>query len=104
MEFLGHVPSSEEVSRAITMPGGGAHKVAPGQITDDTEMALCLAHALAADSHFSLQRHVDWYKYGTMVIKRASFSLFFVLPENGSIPFRLISGQRLDAHRRRCVG
>lgn len=28
------------------MPGGGCFRVGAGQITDDSEMALCLAHAL----------------------------------------------------------
>ena len=28
------------------MPGGGVHRLQPGQITDDTELALALAHAL----------------------------------------------------------
>ena len=30
------------------MPGGGAFGVGPGQITDDSELALCLAHALVS--------------------------------------------------------
>lgn len=28
------------------MPGGGVHAVGPGQITDDTELALCLAQGM----------------------------------------------------------
>ena len=28
------------------MPGGGCFSVGAGQITDDSELALCLAHAL----------------------------------------------------------
>ena len=28
------------------MPGGGAHKVGSGQITDDGELTMCLLHAL----------------------------------------------------------
>lgn len=30
----------------MTMPGGGYHKVAAGQITDDSELALCLLKGL----------------------------------------------------------
>lgn len=30
------------------MPGGGVLRVGAGQITDDSELALCLAHALVA--------------------------------------------------------
>ena len=28
------------------MPGGGPHAVAPGQVTDDSELAMCLMHGL----------------------------------------------------------
>lgn len=28
------------------MPGGGPHKLAPGQITDDGELSLCLMQAI----------------------------------------------------------
>lgn len=34
------------VDTALTMPGGGVWRIAPGQLTDDTELALCLAHGL----------------------------------------------------------
>lgn len=46
LEFLGRQPGAEEVERAMTMPGGGPWNVAPGQITDDGEMALSLMHGL----------------------------------------------------------
>jgi len=29
------------------MPGGGAHNVGPGQITDDGELTMCLLHGLS---------------------------------------------------------
>ena len=32
----------------MSMPGGGCHKVAPGQVTDDSELAMCLLHGLVA--------------------------------------------------------
>ena len=40
------------VNHAFTMPGGGHHTdgvngVGKGQITDDSELAMCLLHALA---------------------------------------------------------
>ena len=40
--------SESVLKEAMSMPGGGMHKVAPGQITDDSEMALCLLHGLIA--------------------------------------------------------
>jgi ADP-ribosylglycohydrolase len=30
----------------MSLPGGGPHKVAPGQITDDGELTLSLLHGL----------------------------------------------------------
>ena len=34
------------VESTILLPGSGTHKLVPGQITDDSEMALCLAHGI----------------------------------------------------------
>ncbi|MBI4440629.1 ADP-ribosylglycohydrolase family protein [Candidatus Woesearchaeota archaeon] len=54
------------VARPITeMVGGGYHKLLPGQITDDTEMTLCLARSLVERKGFDpadiAQRFVAWY-------------------------------------------
>lgn len=35
-----------DVKEAFKMKGGGVHKLGPGQITDDSEMAMSLAHGL----------------------------------------------------------
>ncbi len=65
LEFLGHKPSHAEVQHALTMPGGGVWGVSTGQITDDSELMLCLAQALEQSPHFSLdtiaQMYVRWY-------------------------------------------
>ena len=64
LEFMGHDPTTQEVDHALTMPGGGVWAVAPGQITDDCELAICLARALAGGSEFSIERiarsYADW--------------------------------------------
>ncbi|DBA80145.1 TPA: hypothetical protein ACH3X2_007620 [Trebouxia sp. C0005] len=44
-----------QVSAAMKMPAGGMLRVGPGQITDDSEMALCLAHALTGHEASQLQ-------------------------------------------------
>ena len=45
------------------MPGGGVFKVGPGQITDDSEMAMCLLHAANDDhEHLNLDKIVQ--KFG----------------------------------------
>ncbi|WP_017305549.1 ADP-ribosylglycohydrolase family protein [Spirulina subsalsa] len=65
LEFLGHQPSVEECDRALTLPGGGVLSLAPGQITDDGELTLCLAQGLATSPHFDLatiiQEYLRWY-------------------------------------------
>lgn len=64
LEFLEHDPTPEEVVWAMSMHGGGNLQVAPGQITDDGELTLCLAQALAKCDTFDLEiiaRHyAEW--------------------------------------------
>ena len=45
LEF-GGLPNAAAVERAMDMPGGGTHSVAPGQCTDDTELMLALVQAI----------------------------------------------------------
>ncbi len=59
--------ASLSVPRPITdMVGGGYHRLLPGQITDDTEMALCIARSIAEKKAFDpadiAQRFVAWYE------------------------------------------
>ena len=50
------------------MVGGGVHRLKPGQWTDDTSMALCLAESLLAhggmDPADQMRRFVRWWKEG----------------------------------------
>jgi ADP-ribosyl-[dinitrogen reductase] hydrolase len=46
LEFMRRCPTAEEVANAMTMPGGGTHQLASGQITDDGELTLALFSAL----------------------------------------------------------
>jgi ADP-ribosylglycohydrolase len=45
LEFRGSIVPSD-VIHALTFPGGGAWRVAPGQVTDDGELTMSLLHAL----------------------------------------------------------
>ncbi len=56
LEFLGRKPDTPEVERALRMVGGGPLRTAPGQITDDGELSLCLARALAGTSTFAVEK------------------------------------------------
>lgn len=65
LEFLGRKPSRADVDRALGMPGGGVFNLAPGQVTDDGELTLCLLRALADrngeyDSDLVARYYVDW--------------------------------------------
>lgn len=66
LEFIGREPTRSEVLQAIKMVGGGHWRTAPGQITDDGEMALCLMHALAGQQSFSIEtvasQYLRWYQ------------------------------------------
>ena len=65
LEFLGRAPTPREVDAALAMPGGGVLSLSPGQITDDGELSLSLARALAKSSMFDLdaiaRAYYSWY-------------------------------------------
>jgi ADP-ribosyl-[dinitrogen reductase] hydrolase len=44
-----------------TMTGGGTWGVSPGEWTDDTSMALCLAHSLLESNGFDAENQMDKY-------------------------------------------
>lgn len=47
---------------------GGVHRVSPGEWTDDTSMALCLAQSLidcnGFDPHDQMKKYISWYSDG----------------------------------------
>ncbi|RAW15221.1 ADP-ribosylglycohydrolase family protein [Paenibacillus taichungensis] len=54
----------------IDIVGGGVFNLAPGQWTDDTSMALCLAESLVRKENFDpgdqMRRYTNWYQVGYM--------------------------------------
>lgn len=65
LEFMGKKPSRHDIEHALNMPGGGVFKLAPGQITDDGELTLCLLRALADregqyDANLVARYYIDW--------------------------------------------
>jgi len=40
----------------MLMPGGGPHSVAPGQVTDDSELAMCLMWAILKGNGFASEK------------------------------------------------
>ncbi len=61
------------------MTGGGFHGVEPGQWTDDTSMALCLAESLIERGGFDptdqLERYRRWYREGYLSSKDVCFGI-----------------------------
>lgn len=54
LEFMGRKPLDSDVNQALKMLGGGCWQTAPGQITDDGEMTIALARALAEQGKFDI--------------------------------------------------
>jgi ADP-ribosylglycohydrolase len=66
--------------RPVTdMVGGGPFKLLPGQWTDDTSLALCLAESLVECGRFDpvdqLQRYVIWWREGYMSSNGTCFDI-----------------------------
>jgi ADP-ribosylglycohydrolase len=61
------------------MTGGGPFSLEPGQWTDDTSMALCLAESLIEcrgfDPQDQMQRYVRWYREGHLSSTGACFDI-----------------------------
>ncbi len=72
-----HPPGSFKPLNDIV--GGGPFHLKPGQWTDDTSMALCLAESLVEkkgfDSVDQLERYVRWYRTGHMSSTGACFDM-----------------------------
>jgi ADP-ribosylglycohydrolase len=66
LEFVPQSPNRSQVKQKMAMVGGGTWRTAPGQVTDDGEMAMCLMHALAGENSFSIERvaqsYLLWYQ------------------------------------------
>lgn len=63
LEFAGSI-SEAGVEHAMTLPGGGVLRMGPGQITDDSELAMCQINALKSRhpiEGFPGQDLLDWY-------------------------------------------
>ncbi len=47
LEFYNREITERDVEWALTLSGGGENEMGPGQITDDSEMAMCIMHGLS---------------------------------------------------------
>jgi len=66
-------------SPVTEITGGGPFHLAPGQWTDDTSMALCLADSLIEKGGFDpidqLERYVRWYREGYLSSRGGCFDI-----------------------------
>jgi len=72
-EFTSHPPPIDD------MVGGGPFDLEPGQWTDDTSMALCLADSLIAcagfDARDQMDRYVRWWREGENSVRGRCFDI-----------------------------
>ena len=63
----------------VDIVGGGPHRLQPGQWTDDTSMALCLATSLVEcggfDAADQMQRYVRWWRDGYLSSTKSYFDI-----------------------------
>lgn len=68
VEFASPDQIQQEHGRVSDMLGDGTHRQPAGTITDDTEMALCIARSLVEQDQFDpadvAERFVAWYESG----------------------------------------
>ncbi len=89
----------------MEMTGGGPFDVAPGQVTDDMQMATCLAASLLALDRFDAddvaRRYVEWKQLAFDIGRQTHASLLAV--EQGT-PARDAGRQTWEADPRRPAG
>ena len=79
------------------MVGGGPFDLEPGQWTDDTSMALCLAESLircdAFDPRDQMNRYANWYQHGYWSSTGTCFDIG--VATRGAIHTYLVTGEPL---------
>ena len=88
LEFLRAEPTAADVAHALSFPGGGCWRVAPGQITDDGELTVTLAVALA--EHPEVGEHVargyaGWYTSHPFDMGQTTARAFGVRAADGAL-------------------
>ncbi|GLD98749.1 hypothetical protein PINS_up007469 [Pythium insidiosum] len=90
LEFARHKITHHDVDQAVRMPGGGVFDVGPGQITDDSELALALSRGLAGHTPtngFPLDsvaaQYYQWFASDPYDIGNTCAAAFNVTTEDG---------------------
>ena len=94
LEFLGRIPTASECEKALAMCGGGILNTAPGQITDDGELTLCLAQSLIGHESFdpdrTAKRYIAWYQSNPFDIGNATRNALSVRVPQGAYPSKVM--------------
>ena len=78
VEFIRKMPLPDEtVDEACLMRGGGFLKLSPGQITDDGELTICLARAIAKDKD-AARYYAKWLRSNPIDVGNACRTAFSV--------------------------
>ena len=99
-KFLNSLPTNSDVESALLLPGGGAFRLAPGQITDDGELTLSLLNALGQHhgiyvSDIVAHHYLMWIDSQPFDIGRATSAALYVHKEQ-----RKIDGLASALHKR----
>lgn len=69
----------DKLPKVEDLVGGGPFNLRPGEWTDDTSMAICLAHSLLRKEHFSpqdqMQIYVQWWRKGAFSVNGRCFDI-----------------------------
>ncbi|MFC1744440.1 ADP-ribosylglycohydrolase family protein [Candidatus Riflebacteria bacterium] len=76
LEFTSPGGSGEKLTGIV---GGGPHNLKPGEWTDDTSMALCLAESLVTRKRFDLfdqmNNYLAWFRHGKFCTREKIFDV-----------------------------
>lgn len=99
LEFNHHIVA-EDVERALTLPGGGAVNVGPGQFTDDGELTLSLAHSISDKPYYhpsyAAKMYRKWYLSHPFDCGRTCARAFHVLEGHSELPAMLTNAARYN--------
>lgn len=78
--------------------GGGPHRLKPGQITDDSELALTLARSIVKhngyDKEAVARAYVDWYKSGPFDIGSTTINAFSCIDTEKSVADQCVANAK----------
>lgn len=90
LEFFNKDITEDIALNAMKMPGGGRLNVGPGQVTDDSELAMSLAYGLKGYNPkygFPLNNiansYKEWFNSRPFDIGMTTFKAFCIEPMNG---------------------